>query len=104
MREMLMLSDREEISRGLAEGLSYKQIASVVGRDRSVISREVRRHGGRYEYRAAAAQETGPGGAGAAEAVRGGPSPAVARDRACSVAWWLVTGLDRGPVADRAPR
>ncbi|WP_075313287.1 MULTISPECIES: IS30 family transposase [unclassified Pseudonocardia] len=54
---MLMLSDREEISRGLAEGLSYKQIASVVGRDRSVISREVRRHGGRYEYRAAAAQE-----------------------------------------------
>ncbi|WP_249266618.1 MULTISPECIES: IS30 family transposase [unclassified Pseudonocardia] len=54
---MLMLSDREEISRGLAEGLSYKQIASVVGRDRSVISREVRRHGGRHEYRAAAAQE-----------------------------------------------
>ncbi|WP_139320239.1 IS30 family transposase, partial [Pseudonocardia sp. Ae505_Ps2] len=54
---MLMLSDREEISRGLAEGLSYKQIASVVGRDPSVISREVRRHGGRHEYRAAAAQE-----------------------------------------------
>ncbi|WP_139319344.1 helix-turn-helix domain-containing protein, partial [Pseudonocardia sp. Ae706_Ps2] len=50
---MLMLSDREEISRGLAEGLSYKQIASVVGRDPSVISREVRRHGGRHEYRAA---------------------------------------------------
>jgi hypothetical protein len=27
VREMLMLVDREEISRGLAEGLQYKQIA-----------------------------------------------------------------------------
>lgn len=52
-----MLADRYEISRGLAEGLPYKEIASVVGRDRSVISREVRRHGGRRDYRAAAAQE-----------------------------------------------
>ncbi|RUQ02738.1 IS30 family transposase [Microbacterium sp. HSID17254] len=63
---MLMLPDREEISRGLAEGLSYKDIASVVGRDPSVISREVRRHGGRRDYRAAAAQ-------GRAEASRGRP-------------------------------
>lgn len=57
MREMLMLSDREEISRGLAEGLSYREIALVVGRDPSVVSREVRRHGGRTVYRAAAAHE-----------------------------------------------
>ena len=57
MREMLMLVDREEISRGLAEGLGYKQIAFRVGRDPSVISREVARHGGRIDYRAAAADE-----------------------------------------------
>lgn len=57
MREMLMSSDREEISRGLVEGLSYKEIASAIGRDPSVISREVRRHGGGEAYRAAAAQE-----------------------------------------------
>lgn len=57
MREMLMLVDREEISRGLAEGLQYKQIACRVGRDPSVISREVARHGGRNDYRAAAADD-----------------------------------------------
>lgn len=57
MRKMLTLSDREEISRGLAEGLEFKQIALLLGRDPSVISREVGRHGGRADYRAAAADE-----------------------------------------------
>jgi IS30 family transposase len=52
---MLVLADREEISRGLAEGLSFKEIAAVVGRDPSVVCREVARHGGRGGYRAAAA-------------------------------------------------
>ncbi|MFR9803166.1 IS30 family transposase [Pseudonocardia sp. RS010] len=54
---MLMVSDREEISRGLAEGLSFKDIALALGRDPSVISREVRRHGGREAYRAATVQK-----------------------------------------------
>ena len=57
MRKMLTLLDREEISRGLAEGLEFKQIAARVGRDPSVISREVARHGGRAGYRAAVADE-----------------------------------------------
>src|SRR3954451_7835514 len=52
---MLMLVDREEISRGLAESLEYKEIGLRLGRDSSVISREVGRHGGRERYRAAAA-------------------------------------------------
>jgi IS30 family transposase len=54
---MLMLTDREEISRGLAESLEYKEIGRRLGRDSSVISREVARHGGRARYRAAAADE-----------------------------------------------
>lgn len=57
MRKMLTLLDREEISRGLAEGLEFKQIGARIGRDPSVISREVGRHGGRGGYRAAAADE-----------------------------------------------
>ena len=57
VRIMLMLSDREEISRGLAEGLQCQEIALRMGRDPSVISREVARHGGRDGYRAAAADE-----------------------------------------------
>ena len=31
MRNMLTLTDREEISRGLAEGLEYKEIARLIG-------------------------------------------------------------------------
>ncbi|MEU5943555.1 helix-turn-helix domain-containing protein [Micromonospora sp. NPDC047548] len=55
MRAILTLADREEISRGLAEGLEYKQIGVLIGRNPSVVSREVARHGGRAGYRAAAA-------------------------------------------------
>ncbi|MCA1702955.1 MAG: helix-turn-helix domain-containing protein [Actinobacteria bacterium] len=53
---MLVLSDREEISRGLAEGLQYKEIGLRMGRHASVISRDVARHGGRAGYRVAAAE------------------------------------------------
>jgi IS30 family transposase len=44
---MLTLADREEISRGLAGSLEYKDIALRIGRDPSIVSREVARHGGR---------------------------------------------------------
>ena len=55
MRVMLTLQEREEISRGLAEGLQYKEIGVRIDRDPSIVSREVARHGGRARYRAAAA-------------------------------------------------
>jgi len=55
---MLTLADREEISRGLAEGLELKDIAERIGRDPSIVSREVRRHGGRAGYRAGWADKT----------------------------------------------
>lgn len=58
MRVMLTLADREEISRGLAEGLLYTEIAVLIGRDPSVVSRDVARHGGRAGYRAATADTT----------------------------------------------
>lgn len=40
----LSFADREEIALGLARGLSYTQIGVVIGRDTSVISREVARN------------------------------------------------------------
>jgi IS30 family transposase len=52
---MLTLTEREEISRGLAEGLLYREIGVLVGRSPSIVSREVARHGGRAGYRAVAA-------------------------------------------------
>jgi transposase, IS30 family len=52
VRRALTVEDREEITRGLAAGLSFKQIAVQIGRDPSVVSREIHRGGGRGFYRA----------------------------------------------------
>ena len=52
----LSLSEREEISRGVASGLSIRQIARAVGRAPSTISREIQRNGGAQAYRAQAAE------------------------------------------------
>lgn len=86
MRRMLTEVDREEISRGVAELLRYKDIAARIGRDPSVVSREVARHGGRRRYRATLA---------AAEAIRSRSRPKVlAVDRAPGLSA-LVTRLLR---------
>ena len=49
---VLSLSEREEISRGLAAGKSLRSIANLLGRSPSTISREVQRNGGALAYRA----------------------------------------------------
>ena len=51
----LSVEEREEISRGLAAGLSYRAIAAGLGRDPSTVSREVAANRGRRQYRAARA-------------------------------------------------
>ncbi len=48
----LSLEEREEISRGLAAGLSLRAIAAQLGRATSTVSREVAANGGRRRYRA----------------------------------------------------
>jgi transposase, IS30 family len=48
----LSLEDREEISRGLAAGLSMRAIAAGLERSPSTICREVNANGGRRKYRA----------------------------------------------------
>ena len=47
----LSLAEREEISRGLAAGLSIRAIACGMGRSASTICREVKANGGRAKYR-----------------------------------------------------
>jgi len=54
---VLSLAEREEISRGLAGGLSVRAIARRSCRAASTISREIARHGGRAGYRATLADE-----------------------------------------------
>ena len=52
---VLQTGEREEISRGIAAGMSNGAIARQLGRSTSTIGREIARNGGRESYRAAAA-------------------------------------------------
>ena len=52
----LSLPEREEISRGMAQGLSLRTIASSLGRSPSTVSRELERNTANIGYRACRAQ------------------------------------------------
>ena len=52
----LSVAEREEISRGLVQGLSLRAIAESLSRAPSTVSREVARNGGRQGYRAESAE------------------------------------------------
>jgi IS30 family transposase len=51
-RLALTLAEREDISRGIASDSSIREIARLLQRSASTVSREVARHGGRPAYRA----------------------------------------------------
>lgn len=51
----LSLEERETIRVGISAGDSGRQIAARLGRDPSVVNREIVRNGGRERYRAVAA-------------------------------------------------
>ena len=53
----LSLSEREEISRGIATGQSLRTIATALNRSPSTISREINRNGGLQKYRASQADQ-----------------------------------------------
>ena len=54
---MLSFGDRVEISVGVRAGRSVSEIALNIGRDKSVVSREIRRNSGRAGYGAVGADE-----------------------------------------------
>jgi len=54
----MSLSEREEISRGLVAGHSFRQVSAALGRAPSTISREVAANGGRHRYRACEAESS----------------------------------------------
>ena len=54
----LTLSERENISRGVATNLSIRAIAAQLRRSPSTVSREINRNGGYYNYRAIFAEQT----------------------------------------------
>ena len=70
----LALAEREEVSRALQGGASYRAIARSLGRAASSVSREVNRNGGRGQYRACRADEA---------ADRKGRRPKITKFRRC---------------------
>ena len=56
-RLALTLSEREEISRGVAAGYSLRSLAESLRRSPSTVSREINRNGGRRHYRASQADQ-----------------------------------------------
>ena len=52
----LSLGEREEVSRGLACGESFRAIGRAIGRPHTTVAREVNRNGGRRRYRAERAE------------------------------------------------
>jgi IS30 family transposase len=53
----LSAEEREQISRGVAQGSSMRAIARMLDRDPGTVSRELARHGHRHGYRALGAHE-----------------------------------------------
>ncbi len=58
MRRLLRVQDRAGIAKGLREGCSLRWIADRIGRCVSVVSREIRRNGGRCGYQPVTADVT----------------------------------------------
>ncbi len=56
-RLALLLSEREEISRGVVAGQAIRCMAAALGRAPSTVSRELNRNGGRTHYRASHADQ-----------------------------------------------
>jgi IS30 family transposase len=100
----LSLAEREEISRGIAVGLSIRTIATQLGRAPSTISREIRRNGGRRQYRTNQAEEAAWQRAHRAKRCKLVQNPALARIVAEKLMgrWspWQIAGWLKRTYAD----
>ncbi len=91
---VLSISEREEISRGLAAGCSLRSIAGCLGRAPSTVSREVARHGDRTHYRVARADDRAFSTCTAPQALQARQRAAVARPRCREARRGVVAAAD----------
>jgi IS30 family transposase len=75
----LSLAEREEISRGVVAGRSLRSIAAALNRAPSTISREIKRNGGRQQYRANLADQAAWDRAHRPKTCKLAQNPALAR-------------------------
>jgi len=96
----LSLAEREEISRGIAQGVSLRCVARKLGRAPSTVSREVAANGGRLRYRATVAHV-----ASRHRSRRPKPAKLVVNERLREVVeakldeWWSPTQISSWLVA-----
>ena len=93
--KVLSFREREEISRGVAVGDSFRAIARNLKRTVSTVSQEVGRHGGRRHYRAAHAEYA------AWESARRPKRCLLARNRRLQRVVAVKLKQDWSPSADR---
>src|SRR5215204_4503013 len=89
--KVLLLEERELILRGICEKLSDRAIGRRIGRNQSVISREIANNGGRDRYSPSAAQER-------ADRLRARP-----KARKLVANTWLHDVVAAGLADDRSP-
>ena len=89
--KVLLLEERELILRGICEKLTDRAIGRRIGRNQSVISREIANNGGRDRYSPSAAQER-------AEQLRARP-----KARKLVANTWLHDVVAAGLADDRSP-
>ena len=75
----ISIAEREEISRGVVAGYSLRYIAASLNRSPSTVSREIKRNGGRRQYRACKADEAAWDRARRAKRCKLAKNPALAR-------------------------
>jgi len=95
-RLRLSFCEREEISRGIAQGVSQRCIARRLGRAPSTVSREVAANGGRLRYRAAVAYAASRRRARRPKPAKLATSPrlrAVVEEKLAS--WWSPLQISR---------
>jgi len=78
-RVALSLAEREEISRGVVAGHSFRSIAVSLQRAPSTVSREIHRNGGRQHYRANVADQAAWNRAHRTKTCKLAQNPALAR-------------------------
>ena len=88
----LSLSEREEISRGLACGESLRCIAHRLGRAPSTVSREVKTNGGHLEYRAIVAHRASRRRAKRPKTMKLGECPRLAKAVETKLDLWWSPG------------
>jgi hypothetical protein len=104
----LTAAEREEVSRGLAAGVSHRRIAAGLGRSHTTIVRDdLARGSAQWRAHAVAGQGRGGRSMGAGPAAQAGGArgaPGTARGRGGEAAAALVAGADRALAPARLPR